>query len=172
MSDTIASRKWRADHEKAHRGGVLLEEIADRLGIQDLFEIRANWGPLALDWAEHGETLASFTSRVERASRLLDRPPDEVQAKHWNGQFSADRAPDLIARWTLEDESDEFKTIDVFVRAFSPTECKVDPRGNYQERKEQAIHPECAAVLSSLEDLDLGRPDDTMKDPTPTEEQR
>ena len=73
-----------------------------------------------------------------------------MRAEHWLGAYD-DRAPDLVAEWKLTDRHGDVK---VTVRALSPAGCKIDPRTKFTEGERPRLHPECAAVLRDLEELD------------------
>lgn len=135
--------KWRGDVLELIRRGRRLERIA-RLTELPL-EVRPSWP--GLDWVVIGDTLLGFSDRVRTVAARLGAP-DIVEADHWGG--ASDRAPDLIARWTLRDAEGDVR---VTVRSLMPTGCKVDPRTAYLEAQEPKLHPECAAVLRELEEV-------------------
>ena len=146
--------KWREGLAKIRERGETLEAFARELGLVE-FECRADWWELTIDQCEHGDTLQEFSARVKATAQKLGRPPDSCDGARWGGQYRTDQAPDLLAKWKFEDRlvGDQKHTFTVLVRALSPSGCKVDSRTSYVEKQEQSIHPECKAVLASLEDL-------------------
>ena len=145
--------EWREKLVKLRIRGEVLEAFARELGLVE-FKVRADWWDMTIDQCEHGDTLQEFSSRVKATAEQLGKAPDTCKAGHFIGQYAAGEAPDLKASWEFKRQFDGRETtFTVLVRSLSPKGCKVDPRTDYVEKQEQAIHPECKAMLASLEDL-------------------
>ncbi len=148
--------RWRESLGKIRERGEALEAFARELGLVE-FECRAEWWGLTIDQCEHGDTLQEFSARVTAIAEKLGRAPDSCEADHGGSQYSSEQAPDLRAKWEFKGrkigDSEASHTFTVLVRTLGPRGCKVDPSTDYVEKQEQSIHPECKAVLASLEDL-------------------
>ena len=144
--------KWRKELEKSRRCGEALEAFARQLGLTEFSVYPDSYSP-RISWAKFGGTLQEFSARVKVVAKKLGRAPDSCDASHMGFQFSADEKPDLQAEWNFPSQIIEGHDVTVIVRSMMPMDCKLDPSTNYVEKQEQSIHPECKAVLASLEDL-------------------
>ncbi len=144
---------WRKLHQTEGETCEALEAVAFRLRVHDLCEIRRGWTPPTLDDTEHSDSLEEFSARVRRMTEVLGRPPDSCAAtgSGW-GQWADGQAPDLVARWSIEESIEHWDRVVIQVRVMTPRGCKVDPRTAFVEAQNQELHPECKAVLSDLEE--------------------
>lgn len=150
---SLPCSKWREDLDATYRKGGDLEDLAHELGLTH-FDARPQWGPPTLDLCSFNMTLQEFSDAVKATAEILGRPPDECKGENWLGQYADDQAPDLVALWKTEVKAGGCGPVRIMVRALSPKGCKVDPRTDFVEKQEQDLHPECKAVLASLEDLE------------------
>lgn len=149
------SSQWRTAWLREARIGRRLERLAVRLELPEA-ECRPTWDPPTLDIVEIGADLPWFAMHVRLVATRLGTA-DSVAAENWIGH--GERAPDLVARWKIDEDVgqsriwDKRTVVEVTVRCLSPIGCKIDPRTAYVPEKRVAIHPECAALLRELEDV-------------------
>lgn len=141
----------RKEREKEDAAYDYLDGMARKLEIDDLpFNLLPRTYP-QLQWSEWGKTLQDFVAMVTTVKARLG-PPKSVTTTRWIA--SAEKPPDLLARWVIETPSAAFKQVEVVVCTLAPTGCKIDPRiqpiaassAIYAE-----LHPECKHVLEELE---------------------
>lgn len=123
------------------RTGRKLERVAAKYNFP--FQVRPSWP--GLDWIVWNETLEDFSNRVKSVTSVLG-PADSVEGMHWLGAYAGNDVPDLVATWTVDN-------VKITIRAMSPKGCRVDPRSEYRTPISPELHPECKAVLKSLEDI-------------------
>jgi hypothetical protein len=137
---THPCKEWRAQVARIQEKAEAVEAVAVARGLEG-FAVRYSWLEPTLDDSVWGDSLEGFSKRVKATTEILG-PPDSCGAEQWIGQIKEGQAPDLVARWKLDDKVGTQRVM-VMVRSVRPRVCKVDP---------QAIYPECAAVLRGLED--------------------
>lgn len=152
----------------------IADEMEDRYGF-DWFMPR-DWGRLAIDAAEHYQTIQYFADRVKRFSARFGAPVEVSEENYFASDTSA---PDLRAKWQISladyfPESAKFAglvhlvygrskaetvlsvnpSVDVFVRVLSPKGCKIDPRTPFVAAQRPTLHPECKSILDELADAE------------------
>lgn len=142
------NRTWRDEMDEQRALCEKLDAFAKEKLPGIPFCMRWHWThDVALDWIVWDETLQEFCARVKRVSALIG-PPDVAEAGHWLGQYTPDAPPDLTAEWKIEHQGIKVR---VLLRNLRAKGCKLHPGTPFKhEVQEQAIHPECAAVLAEL----------------------
>jgi hypothetical protein len=109
-----AATKWRESWLPAMRLARWLERVALESGLP--FEVRPDWFPPAIDWAEFEQPMSSFEERVRLAAERFG-PPKEVTTAT---RVYLGKAPDLIATWELKPPPWERRMLQIQVRTLHP----------------------------------------------------
>lgn len=144
---------WREELEKGREHCEKLQAFGEKLDLPDGFRVDMNWN--ALDWNKLGETIHEFSARVRQITAILGPP---VKAE--GGvvcQHKENERPNLKAYWVEPLGAGGAQNATITIKTSQAKDCKLDPRtpyvpSHYRSGKSQALHPECIAVLSELED--------------------
>jgi hypothetical protein len=138
-----ASSAWRAKWIPALRTARWLERKAAETGLP--FEVRPDWFPPCIDWAEFRQTLSQFEERVVLVANRFGAP-HEVRA----GEYAyGNEAPDLIATWHLSPPPwEQRKHLEMRVRVLQPADVKQRTRA-----KSDAMRTDAAIRKADVEAL-------------------
>ncbi len=171
---------WRTKHAETAETFERLEKLAIGLGVHKRESLCFHgWTPPSLDmsiWNGQGKRtgLDWFRENVALFAHGLGLPPTKITTEHLFGEENARGAPDLFALWDLWiDESGavvpwssggtdrtDWTRIEVRVRCFHPTGCKIKPGTERPEgwsppsshdHRAPVLHSECEHALAELE---------------------
>ncbi len=153
---------WREMHRESEERMLAVEAVALELRLPDGFTVSCGyevswcrWGYEALPEGDDRTSLQEFCDRVKLVTDVMGRAPDDVLTEGGGEE----QAPNLKAVWKVPFEHGWAKELLVKVHTFSPKDCQLHPESGYvpqvwSKGHDAAIHPECAAVLKTLEDLE------------------
>lgn len=149
----VPYRRWRHDVRRVLARGRFLETYFGELleaHPEAKFEIR-DWHRPTIDWTEHDEDIRAFAARVKLVAKMMKRPPDTC-----GDQGSYLKNVDLLAKWRVDLPKGSWPMsgdrAEVMVRAMWAKGCKLDPRVTPTDAVEAVVHPECRALLVTLEE--------------------
>ena len=145
---------WRAKWLPAMRTARWLERKAIETGLP--FEVRPDWFPPAIDWAEFNQTLEQFEERVRLVSEQFGQPRELKVHEIAYGTH----APDLIATWNMTPPPwEKSSRLEIKVRGLTPVGLKPTRRPKGVEYGATKLIASDAAKVSRLaKKLVLERP--------------
>jgi len=136
--------------EKMIASGRLPHDIPFQLAIGSWGSALERSRDLRLIWSQAGEKdgIHAFSARVKRVAAALGSPVEVTSSQ----AYTPTSPPNLHARWELS--IDDKRKLIVNVMSLWPRGCKINPLVIPTEHVIYAsLHPECEAVLATLEDL-------------------